>query len=77
MNDDVRELIVRDVFAKAFRDLGIGLEGNHTSFRPNNPRGKEREKSDVCPDIIKDHPGPEISLQGGLHFGFTTTLQII
>jgi hypothetical protein len=64
------------VFAEARRNLWIGFERYHTAIFPDDSRGKKREETNIRTDIVKNHAGPKILLQGSLYFRLAVAFEV-
>src|SRR5260370_4133434 len=71
------EVIALNGVAKTLGNLWIRFKRHDAPLRTDNPRSKDRKKPDVCPNIVKRHPRPEVPLHRRLHFRLAATLEII
>ena len=56
----MREIIAREIFAQACRNLRIRLKRNHASLGPHQARSDQRKVSDIRTEIIKRHAWPKM-----------------
>jgi hypothetical protein len=68
-------MVSSDVFTQSSGNFRIGLKRCNAAFFPDEPRTEQREKADICADIMEIHPGPQMLLQGALNFGLSFTLE--
>ena len=68
-------MVPGDVFAQSICNFRIGLERCDVTSFPYESRSQQREKSNICSDVIEIHPRPKVLLQGALNFGLSTALE--